>query len=221
MFCHKCGTALPPGSQFCPACGVAVPASGSDTFHSGSDFQLPSSPSGASHANPHVVAQVTPRPWIRYWARMLDIILFALPAGVVIAFMAPHLLADESNEFALGFLLLLMWVFVEPLCLAVFGTTPGRWLLRIRLIPRGGELSYGPALARSMKVWWRGLAMGVPFVSLFTLWHAYRKLGSTGTTSWDSEGGFTVEHAPVGIARGIGVVVLVFVYMIFIGAASA
>lgn len=219
MYCHKCGTALPPGSQFCPACGVAVPDAVHDAFVSGSGFPTATVLPGHTDAGIGGVASATPRPWIRYWARMLDVMLFAVPAGMVIAFLAPHLLT-EGNEFALGFLLLLMWVFVEPLCLVVFDTTPGRWLLRTRVVLRGGEITYGQALSRSLKVWWRGLAMGVPFVSLFTMWHAYRKLGSTGQTSWDSEGGFAVVHAPVGMARGLGVVALMLLYLIFIGAAS-
>ena len=121
----------------------------------------------------------------------------------------------------MGFLILLMWVFVEPLCLVVFKTTPGRWLLRTKLAAPGSEITYGKALARSLKVWWRGMAMGVPFVSFFTLLHAYRKLGRTGTTSWDLEGGFVVEHSPVGIGRTVAVIVLSLVCLMFIGAASA
>ena len=90
MFCHKCGTALPPGAQFCPACGVAVPASTTDTFGI-STSQPPTSPFQVNAAPAaEATAQVTPRPWIRYWAKTLDIFLFALPAGVVIAVLAPQ-----------------------------------------------------------------------------------------------------------------------------------
>ena len=74
------------------------------------------------------------RPWVRYAARMIDVMFWAFPAGMLIGVFAPHLLSDEpGSDYALGWLVVVMWVFVEPLCLSVFGTTPGKWLLRIRL----------------------------------------------------------------------------------------
>ena len=132
---------------------------------------------------------------------------------------APHLIVDDpGRDYALGWFVVLMWVFVEPLCLSVFGTTPGKWLLRIRLVCNGNqELSYGRALKRSVMVWWRGLGAGVPLINLITLIVAFSKLKHQGQTSWDADGDFTVTHTNIGVGRTVLVFVLMFFYFFLIG----
>jgi hypothetical protein len=95
-------------------------------------------------------------------------------------------------------------VFIESLLLSTIGTTPGKWLFKIRLIPPSGERpKYSTALSRSLKVWWRGLGMGFPFVSLITMTIAYEKLKKNGITTWDKDGGFIVVHERIGPLRVI------------------
>jgi RDD family. len=108
---------------------------------------------------------------------------------------------------------LFIWVFVEPFCLSTFGTTPGKFLLKTRLIYNAPHaLTYGQALKRSAKVWWRGLAVGFPLISLGTLIYAYRMLRANGRTTWDAEEGFRVSHGRIGTGRGLLVVALLLVF---------
>lgn len=76
-------------------------------------------------------------------------------------------------------------------------------------------------IARSLKVWWRELGVGLPLVSLFTLITAHQRLNRNQRTSLDAEGGFTVQHGKVGWPRVLLAVVLLFRYFILIGVLEA
>jgi len=158
------------------------------------------------------------RPWTRFWARLFDIyafsVVFGLLIGVASLVMSPVRIVDKAQEALLGMLALLVWVFVEPIFLASFGTTPGKWLLRITVSTKEGSMSYGKALSRSLKVWWRGLGIGFPLVALFTMAIAAGRLKKNGSTSWDREGGFEVSHHRVGWLRVLGMALLMFVFLV-------
>lgn len=147
------------------------------------------------------------RPWVRYWARMIDFFLFCFLAGIVLAFVyAPAL---EMPDTLFGIVLLFAYVFVEPAMLAAWGTTPGKGLLKVRLrTSEGRKLSYGDALSRTVKVWFRGEGLGIPIVALFTQISAYNRLTKQGVTSWDEEADLKVSHQTIGAWRIIVAVVI-------------
>ncbi len=207
MFCAQCGEITTVGDRFCGHCGahlavVAQPSQDSKDVES---------------AAPPVLAQATPivtqvRPWVRYWARMFDIWVAAFVSGIAVSAFNPNAFTEEGEAELAVLVFIFAWVFIEPLLLSTTGTTPGKWLLRVRLIPPSGEkLDYSTVLSRSYKVWWRGLGTGFPLVSLVTLLVAYKKLTNNGTTSWDREGGFTVVHEDIGLLR------VIFAVIFFIG----
>lgn len=147
------------------------------------------------------------RPWVRYWARNIDYILFSLVAGFILTIIAPSsssLVVEDGLEIFLNMLLLFIWVFVEASLLSTWGTTPGKWLLRTTLRDSAGsKLTFSRALDRSFSVWWRGMGIGFPIVTLITLIVAYGKLTEEGITTWDQEGGFVVSHKKIGTLRTI------------------
>lgn len=159
--------------------------------------------------NPHV------RPWVRYWARMFDIYMFSLPAGFLLAIMPPHFVAQKGSEPLLVIVILFLWVFVEASLLSSFGTTPGKWLFKIKLtIDSGKAISYSQAIARSIKVWWRGLGTGFPIIGIFTLIIAYKRLKQNAITSWDREGNFVVAHEKIGAPRVLAAIASFVVVLI-------
>jgi uncharacterized RDD family membrane protein YckC len=147
------------------------------------------------------------RPWVRYWARMLDFFLFCFLAGIVLAFVdAPAL---DMPDALFGIVLLFAYVFVEPAMLAGWGTTPGKALLKVRLRNSdGNKLSYAQALSRAFKVCFRGEGLGIPIIALFTHIHAYNRLTKQGVTSWDEDEDFKVSHQTIGAWRTIVAVVI-------------
>lgn len=211
MYCTQCGSAVADGVRFCGKCGASlqhVPA------------VVSSLAPAATTPSQKVVPQV--RPWVRYWARMLDICLFGLVGGVVMGIFAPQALSKQGSDQLFGIALLFVWAFVEPFMVATFGTTPGKWLLKVRLtLAAGSAVSYSHALSRSITVWWRGLGIGFPIVSLITLIIAYGQLTRNGVTSWDKEGGFVVAHEKIGVGRVIATIAFFITFLVLIAVGSA
>ncbi len=147
-----------------------------------------------------------PRPWVRFWARMLDVADFSLFVALGLHLVTPVAVLPGLGErsFATGLVLLLAWTFFEAMLLATWGTTPGKWLLKIKIErPDGAALDYGSALKRSFAVWLRGLGCGLPLISLITLALAWNRLRENGQTSWDRDGGFVVSHGDIGLLRSL------------------
>lgn len=159
------------------------------------------------------------RPWVRYWARMVDICVFGFVAGIGLVVLFPEFMLDPGTDAILGMLILFLWVFVEPFVILTFGTTPGKWLLKTKILPaNGSSFDYGSLLSRSAKVWWRGLGIGFPIVSLVTLIVAYSRLSSNGITSWDRQGHFFVMHETIGAGRVVATIaLLLFFFVLLIG----
>jgi hypothetical protein len=158
------------------------------------------------------------RPWVRFWARTTDDLLFGGFAGIILAFVFPAAL--EMNDVLFGMIGAFIFVFVEPCMLSTWGTTPGKALFNICLRKSDGtKPNYAEALARAFNVWVRGEGLGIPLVLLFTRIHAYNKLTKEGVTSWDRDGGFTVAHKNVGAGRIIAAVAIFigFVILMAIG----
>ncbi|HHF7349780.1 TPA: RDD family protein [Legionella feeleii] len=143
------------------------------------------------------------RPWTRFMARIIDNTLFTILFGWILVFLAPAFM-EAINGTIFGFLSLFAWVFVETLLLITLGTTFGKWLLRIQITANDGQKPTLPhAFKRSIKVWFFGLAMGIPFINLFTLISAHSGLSKNRITSWDKTEKFTITHGEINIYRGI------------------
>ena len=154
------------------------------------------------------------RPWVRYWARYFDYLLFSLVVGLVFSVVAPSLL--DTPEIFLNMLIVFIWVFVEASLLSTWGTTPGKWLLRTTLRDSAeNKLTFYRALNRSFSVWWRGIGIGFPIVTLITLTVEHGKLTKEGVTTWDREGRFVVSHKKIGALRVI-VTILFFIGFILL-----
>ncbi|MBD2078050.1 RDD family protein [Phormidium sp. FACHB-592] len=151
------------------------------------------------------------RPWLRWAARSFDFFLFSFLVGIVLELIYPSAL----NIPALDILLIFVYVFVEPTMLCSWGTTPGKALFKIRLRRQNEtKLNYLQALSRSFSVWIKGLGLGVPFISLFTLLNSYNCLTNEGITSWDRDGGFSVSHQIISLLRTILIVLLFLLFLV-------
>lgn len=194
LICPDCGATVSDAAQACLQCGNPLGSEG---------FQV-----AGEHDQP--LEQV--RPWVRYFARMLDYFLASIVSSVVLAVVSPVYFASEDSEFGVTWLALLVWIPIEAVLLATWGTTPGKALLRTRIVPTDGDdsIDFATALNRATRVWFSGVGTGFPIVFLFTMGSAYGKLNKTGSTSWDQELGFNVEHRKIGPARvAVALVILV------------
>ncbi len=155
------------------------------------------------------------RPWVRYWARLIDLFLFNLLSSFVLGILYPSAL--KINSMLVTIILMFVYVFVEPIMLTSWGTTLGKALLRVKIRKsNGSKPTYAEALVRSVSVWVRGLGLGIPLVILITLIIEYKKLIKNGITTWDRGGDFNVSHGHIGPIRKI-IVVFIFISLGLIG----
>ncbi|MFC1635215.1 RDD family protein [Planctomycetota bacterium] len=158
-------------------------------------------------ASPCSVRQV--RPWIRYFARIVDIFLFSLLIGIMLGMFAPSVL-NLPNAF-LTMIILFAWIFQESILLANCGTTVGKWFFKIKVRNcRGQKLTFSDALNRSFGVWLKGMGAGVPLLNLISLLASRSNLKRNGITAWDEEGGFIVTHGKIGFFRPLVAAMLFF-----------
>lgn len=154
------------------------------------------------------------RPWIRFWARMIDYSLLYLFFWFALA------IADISLGLAypwlFPFFLSFVWIFIESSLLVTWGTTPGKWFLKTKLAKENGEKpSYRDALKRSVAVWFLGFGAGVPFVSILTSIVANVKLSNSGKTTWDRNYHFEVHHKRIGYWRTFITVIFFIITLAF------
>lgn len=147
------------------------------------------------------------RPWVRYWARYCDLSLFTLFCVLI-----------KTPSFLFRMLTLFIWIFIEGCLLSTWGTTPGKWLLKIRLTDSEmNKLTFSEALGRSFSVWFKGLGMGFPIISLITRIIAYIKLKRNGITTWDWKGDYVVTHKRIGALRVVVTIFFVGLPVIYTG----
>ena len=144
------------------------------------------------------------RPWVRYWARQLDLLF----ASMILCAFLPIVTFQNAGFFSFG--IVLGWVLIESVLLAIWGTTPGKWLLRTRLEKiDGSKISFSQALKRSFTVWFKGMGCGLQFVQIFSMVFSYYKLQKTGVSDWDLDGGFVVAHETIGGKRILTIICLI------------
>ncbi|MEO5764874.1 MAG: DnaJ domain-containing protein [Casimicrobiaceae bacterium] len=155
------------------------------------------------------------RPWARLCARMFDYALWglvlALPLselraggalGATLSYWLPH-------PFVAPVVITATWIPLEALLIAALGTTPGKWLFGVYLqfsisdayARRDARAQIRRGFARALRVWWKGMAGGIPLLAPVTIALAYEKLAHEQETDWDFAEDCLVTHGPAGIAN--------------------
>lgn len=126
-------------------------------------------------------------PWRRFFARDLDYMLCALLMTAVIE-------AIPRLESLKAVLTLVAMLLLEPLCLRLFATTPGKAIFGIRVLnPEEGKLSYSDGLVRTWTVLWEGEALRIPFVSYYFLYKAYSAAENGLILPWEWDSDLTIQ----------------------------
>ncbi|UCC71526.1 MAG: RDD family protein [Gemmatimonadota bacterium] len=214
--------------EFGPAAGAATgpaaaaiaddPAVGTshDPLASGYRATAPATPFAAydAYASEAALADPGPHPWRRWFARIIDMTVAGFALGIVVGIFAPSSTIFDSS-FAGTIFVLVFWMLAEPFVLVNFENTPGKALLNIHLkTAEGRSLKLDQAFRRSARVWFFGLAGGLPLISLFTMAASYSKLTREGITSWDGAESIAVSYGPVGSGRILGLVLFAVFYLL-------
>lgn len=175
----------------------------------------PNAPSPEEQVLLPQAVSATPRPtagpWSRFWARAIDTSLLCWIIAEVLLRIAPEIASGiiVNGTLIAGTVLLPAAIVLETICLAVFGNSPGKALIGIKVLTSSGQkLSFAGLTQRQFGVYWRGLGLGVPIVSLFTLAAAHKRVSRGGSVAWDesthsrcvSTGSSTVRTAVVALA---------------------
>lgn len=150
-------------------------------------------------------------PWTRFFAKYIDLITFSIVLEFFLIFFFPSILINDYANVTFGLLVLFLWIFVEPILLTIFGTTLGKFILRITVRDtKGNKLKIHQALSRSSIIWIVGFGFGLPIISLITLLISYYQLQKNGTTTWDKNR-YIVTHAKVGKTRITIAIILILI----------
>lgn len=174
----------------------------------------------------------SPHPWRRYFARMVDTSVNGAMAFFFISIVWHTLDSNSANQFfnflnspSLQFLNIIATVFVAIFVNAALigftGGSIGKWFFGIKVLGADNRpIQYARAIKREFSIWLRGLGLGIPIVSLFTLIFSYGELRKQGATNWDKDMGLKVLYRDSGNRQTIlcGIGILLFVMMIGISA---
>lgn len=150
------------------------------------------------------------RPWVRFFARMLDYTIFAWVLSLIFFFVGFPIFAFAPPMPAIA--LIFIWCFIEAAFLSGCNTTPGKALFGIYIEKESGrKLTYGEALSRALSVWLLGMGAGLPVVYLVTWIVACVKLSNNGFTSWDKRGEIAVHYKKLEWYR---IIIAVLIYLI-------
>ena len=160
-------------------------------------------------------------PFRRYTARVLDVtILSVLIRFVLFVLLRLRPVPDGlvNTLIVLGFWLLSLPV--NAFFLHLWGTTPGKWIMGIRVLDfTGKKLDYADALFREWRVFGEGMGWQLPVYDLIRQYKSFMSYVQTGETDWDegTEVRFT-EWNWKGKAKFAAAAVLIFAMNLFVNA---
>jgi uncharacterized RDD family membrane protein YckC len=153
-------------------------------------------------------------PWRRYFARMLDNTVNGAIASFLLGFVLFILWPNDAQAFfdtfaknrALDTVAALMLAIpFNAILIGFTGGSLGKWLFGVRVLTADGRPSgIGRAFHREVVIWCKGLGLGIPIITFFTLLSAHRTLGKTGHTSWDEALNTEILYRPKGFRQIIG-----------------
>lgn len=133
-------------------------------------------------------------PWRRYFARTLDFAIYSTLWNVALIMNVNISEYTKTGNLLDTILILLIMLLVEPVLLCLFGTTPGKWILGIRVTDNEGRrLTYSEAWARTRSVLFRGMGLSIPIYSLYRLWKSYKAESNGETLDWEYHSEITLK----------------------------
>lgn len=182
------------------------------TFHSSASPGTATNAASDEAALANFLQQRDATPWSRFWARSVDMIVLGYPAFMLLMVVlglvtANPALLDWAPDILFSLIFILLSSCSIALSLAIFRTTPGKALYRIRVRPLADKVDDDFWFRRELGVFIYGLGLGIPFVSLITCFLQYRRLARREPTHYD-QGLARITQEEIGWARFLAGVVL-------------
>ena len=177
-----------------------------------------------------------PHPFRRYAARIIDVQLFSGIGGFVLALIGfitfpevfDALLMTESRMMDLLVWTPLSWIMTAPiiaLLLSKVGTTPGKFLLGLRVrTGDGSPLTFRRAARREGILLLWGIGFGIPLFSMIAAASSYSTVSDGRPTRWDDQTDLYVTARQAKGLQLVGLIlggVLVIAFLAWTVASSA
>jgi uncharacterized RDD family membrane protein YckC len=146
----------------------------------------------------------------RFWARWLDLMTYLAAWWLLMYVLGGDIGAMVQNHW-IQFSLFIPWFAIEAWLLHRFGTTPGKWLLGIRVVNEDEtKLTLKSSIWRSILVWIAGVGFGWQVLVLLCQtmsWFTARKIGKP---VWDYMG-----HHKITVVPHNGFKIIAFIFLFF------
>ncbi len=133
-------------------------------------------------------------PCKRLMARIFDLAFYGLVIDIVwYGILRVHPVENLFLTLLSTYLSVLLVFLIEPVWLSLCATTPGKWLMGVRVYAvEGGRLSLSAALARTKEMLGRGMGWNLPGYNFYRLYKSYRQYGQDATPlDWDTDTEYT------------------------------
>lgn len=149
----------------------------------------------------------------RFWARWMDLTGYSALWWLGMYFSGRDIGAAIANPWLL-LTMYLPWFAIEAWLIQRYGTTPGKWLMGLRVVNEDGSaLALKPAMLRSLRVMVTGIGFGWGLLSILCQamsWFTTRRLGKP---IWDHIGGHKVVVGSLGVPR---ILAMIFVFHLIV-----
>ncbi|MEO5914121.1 MAG: RDD family protein [Luteolibacter sp.] len=149
----------------------------------------------------------------RFWARWLDLSLYSGVWWLGMWAAGQNIEAATINPWIM-FFHYVPWFALEAVLIHQYATTPGKWLLGLRVLNNdSSRLDLGDSTRRSMRVLFTGIGFGFSYLAFFCQLLSLFMVKRTGSTLWDQSGGHRVIASPLHPVRVMACVFAYFVAM--------
>lgn len=153
-------------------------------------------------------------PWRRYFARMIDILLYSTLWSVVLGLVFHVNLLKRGNlgNIIDNFVAIGIMLFCEPILLHLFKTTLGKSIFGLQVVSSDGRrLSYGEGLERTWRIIGEGMGYSLPIYNLVRLWKSYVLCSEKQMQPWDEDITYTIKDTKW--YRGVFYIILHIVFI--------
>ena len=174
------------------------------------EFEKPEANAGIPEASPVAPPPLPARPCLlrRFWARWFDLYLYSALFWTALRLSG----RDIGNVLGNPWIILLLyvpWFAFESILIHRVSTTPGKWLLGIRVVNDNGlHLALPESIRRAFRVLFIGIGFGWDVVCLICQIVSFFAARRLGKPLWDHAGGHRLVTAPLHPLRVVAFVVM-------------
>lgn len=160
-------------------------------------------------------AQETTKPHLvrRFWARWFDLCGYSA-LWWLLMWVSGRDIAQLFSQPWVMLLLYVPWFAVEAWLIHRFSTTPGKWLLGIKVINEDGTpLDLGMSVARSVRVLFMGIGFGLQPLALICQGISWITARKSGRPLWDRAGHHLVDVRPLSVGPVVACAILLMSFL--------